>query len=295
MRNNKNKVSIPLAKKQIMRKLLFLLLITAGCISCNNETATTETSPALPVLIKEDTIHYAGDSASMIGYVAYDGNTSVKRPLVIVLPEWWGITEYPMKRARMLANLGYFALVADLYGDGRTAADPQEAMALSGTFYTHPEKALARFEAARKRVEEFAEVDTSREAIIGYCFGGGMALNIGKLGEDVKGIVSFHGNLAGVPADKEKLRAPLLVCHGADDKFVGKDEVTQFRKQMDSIGADYEFISYPGAGHAFTNPQATDLGKAFKLPIAYNAKADTASWEAMQAFFNKIFSKTQAE
>ena len=107
-------------------------------------------------------------------------------------------------------------------------------------------------------------------AAIGYCFGGGMALNLARLGEPLNGVVSFHGSLIGVPADKATLKAKILVCHGADDQFVKPEEVAQFKKQMDSVGADYTFKSYIGATHAFSNPNATKMGEQFKIPIAYN-------------------------
>ena len=116
-----------------------------------------------------------------------------------------------------------------------------------------------------------------------------MVLNLARLGLDLKGVVSFHGSLIGVPADKQLLKAKILVCHGADDQFVSSTEVAQFKKQMDSIGADYKFVAYAGATHAFTNPDATATGKKFNLPIAYNAAADSGSWKEMQYFFEKIF------
>ena len=114
-------------------------------------------------------------------------------------------------------------------------------------------------------------------------------LNVARMGEALKGVVSFHGNLVGVPANKALLKADVLVCHGADDQFVKPEEVATFRKQMDSIGANYTFKSYPGSTHAFTNPDATKLGEQFKLPIKYNAAADLASWGDMKEFFGKIF------
>ena len=115
-----------------------------------------------------------------------------------------------------------------------------------------------------------------------------MALTMAKLGDDLKAVVSFHGNLNVVPAKKDLLKAELLICHGADDKFVLPAEVDQFKHQMDSIGAKYTFKVYPGATHAFTNPDATALGERFKLPIAYNAAADTASWNEMKSFFGRV-------
>jgi dienelactone hydrolase len=126
-------------------------------------------------------------------------------------------------------------------------------------------------------------------AAIGYCFGGTQVLNMAKLGSPLAGVVSFHGGLAGVPADKNLLKAAILVCHGEADSFVPAADVAQFKKQMDSIGANYTFKTYANATHAFTNPAATENGKKFKMPIEYNAAADSASWSDMKTFFGKIF------
>jgi len=115
-----------------------------------------------------------------------------------------------------------------------------------------------------------------------------MVLNAAKLGAPFKGVVSFHGSLSGVPVKKELLKSDILVCHGDADPFVPKTEVDQFRKSMDSVKARYTFNAYPGALHAFTNPAATDVGKRFNLPIAYNQAADSASWNDMKAFFGRV-------
>ena len=149
--------------------------------------------------------------------------------------------------------------------------------------------AKMRFDAAVNKLKEYKEVDTTNMAGIGYCFGGGMLLNFARMGEGLKGVVSFHGSLIGAPADKSLLKSKILVCHGADDQFVPADEVATFKHQMDSIGAVYTFKSYPGATHAFTNPDATAIGEKFKIPIAYNAAADTASWNEMKTFFTGLF------
>ncbi|HMF72385.1 MAG TPA: dienelactone hydrolase family protein, partial [Flavitalea sp.] len=118
---------------------------------------------------------------------------------------------------------------------------------------------------------------------------GSMVLNTAKLGENLKGVVSFHGGLAGVLPKKGLLKANILVCHGEADTFVLPAEVAQFKKSMDSVGADYTFKSYPNATHAFSNPEADQKAKKFSMPIAYNAAADTASWNDMKTFFGKIF------
>ena len=189
----------------------------------------------------------------------------------------------------MLANLGYIAMAVDMFGDGKTAANPQEAQALTKPFYQDPQLDKSRMDAAIDRLKEFPQTDPSKMAAIGYCFGGSVVLNSAKLGADLKGVVSFHGGLAGVPATKGLLKAKILVCHGADDKFVSAADVNTFRRQLDSIGADYTFKVYPNATHAFTNPNSTAVGKQFNMPIAYNAEADKNSWNEMKAFLQKLF------
>jgi dienelactone hydrolase len=143
-------------------------------------------------------------------------------------------------------------------------------------------------DAAINKLKTYAQTDKENIAAIGYCYGGFVALNAAKLGADLKGVVSFHGNLSGAPINKDLLKAKILVCHGEADDFVNK-EVEPFKKAMDSAGVDYTFKSYPNATHAFTNPAATQKGKKFKMPIAYNAAADSASWNDMKNFFNRIF------
>jgi dienelactone hydrolase len=167
--------------------------------------------------------------------------------------------------------------------------NPDEAGKLAMPFYTNPGLAKSRFDVALAKIKTYSQADTTKIAAIGYCFGGAMVLNLARLGEQLNGVVSFHGNLVGVPVDKSLLKANVLVCHGADDQFVKPEEVTTFKKQMDSIGADYTFKQYAGATHAFSNPAATAMGEQFKIPIAYNAAADSTSWNDMKEFFGKIF------
>jgi len=134
-------------------------------------------------------------------------------------------------------------------------------------------------------------IDPENVFAIGYCFGGSVVLNSAKLGADLKGVVSFHGGLAGVPADKALLKARILVCHGGSDKFVPQNDVDVFKHQMDSIHADYKFIVYANATHAFTNPASTATGIKFNMTIEYNAKADMDSWNDMKLFFDQILKK----
>lgn len=273
-------------------------LIPASCLvaiaflaSCNNEEKKT-TEPETTVKefkLKEEPVEYTGDNVTMNGFVAYDENKEGTRPAVLIVPEWWGVTDYVKGRARQLAELGYIAMVVDMYGNGKTADNPDSADKYSKPFYKDPKMAQARFDAALAKVKTYKQTDASNIAAIGYCFGGAQVLNMARLGEDLKGVVSFHGNLVGVPADKDKLKAAVLVCHGGSDPFVPNTEVITFKKQMDSIGANYTFKTYEGAVHAFTNPNATAMGEKFKIPIKYDAAADSASFSDMKSFFGTIF------
>ena len=259
-------------------------------VSCNNEDNNKEadkTEVKTPK-IKEETVTYSIDSLNMNNYVAFDENVEGKRPAVLVIHEWWGLNDYTKRRAKMLAELGYIAMAVDMYGNGRMGNDPGAAQNLAMPYYQHPDMAKKIFDRAVEELKKNPKVDQTKMGGIGYCFGGGMLLNFVRMGEPLNGIVSFHGSLLGTPANKDLTKAEILVCHGEADSFVNA-EVAPFKKQMDSIGKSYTFKSYPGATHAFTNPDATETGKKFKMPIEYNAAADSASWNDMKEFFGRIF------
>ncbi len=260
-------------------------LVALCTISCNNDEKTEAKKPGL----KEESITYAADGITMNGYVVYDSSTNDKRPVVLVVHEWWGQNDYPRMRAKQLAELGYLAMAVDMYGNGKTVETPDSANALATPFYNDPQMAKRRFDAALEKIKTYPQAG-DKIAAIGYCFGGSMVLNMAKLGDDLDGVVSFHGVLSGnPPADKNLLKAKILVCHGGADPFTPQKDINEFKKQLDSINADYTFKVYPGATHAFTNPGATEAGKKFNLPIAYNATADSASWKDMRTFFETIF------
>ena len=277
-------------------KTYWVLVIAIALIACNNQStsssaksdSTIKESAKEPSL-KEENVTYSSNGVTMNGYLAYDASTQGKRPGILVVHEWWGLNDYPKMRARKLAELGYVALAIDMYGNGKTVDNPDDAGKTAAPFYQNLQMTKARFDAALNKLKTYSQVDTNQIAAIGYCFGGGVVLNMARMGENLKGVVSFHGGLVGAPADKNLLKAKILVCHGAADQFVKPQEVTQFKKQMDSIGADYTFKQYPNATHAFTNPAATATGEKYKIPIAYNAAADSASWKDMKQFFAKIF------
>jgi dienelactone hydrolase len=257
----------------------------ANTISDTSQTQAMDTIKAVTPSLKTEDVTYSFNGKQSIGFVAYDENKKEKLPVVIVVSEWWGLNDYVKNRAKQLAALGYFAIAADMFGEGKTAANPQEAMAFTKPFYASPQLALQAVETAIAKAGTFAKEDTSRAAAIGYCFGGFIVLNAAKLGAPLKGVVSFHGGLGGVVPKKGLIHGVILVCQGGADQFVPEADRAAFKKSMDSVGAHYTFVEYPGATHAFTNPDATANGLKFKMPIAYNPAADTASWKAMQNLF----------
>ncbi len=247
---------------------------------------------ALPLqaeVVTQD-VEYEAGGARMIGYLAYDYRIKGPRPGVLVVHEWWGLNEYARSRARQLAELGYTALAVDMYGDGRQANHPDRAGALAQEVNSRWNDAKARFAAALDLLRQHETIDPTRIAAIGYCFGGGMVLNMAREGFDLDGVVSFHGMLGGhSPAEPGKVKAKVLVLHGADDPFVSKDEVAAFKREMEAAGVDYRFIAYPGAVHGFTNPGADRFGADFDMPLAYDPEADRASWSEMTQFLDQIF------
>lgn len=237
-------------------------------------------------------VSYRADGTTLKGYIAYDDAYKGKRPAVLVVHEWWGHNEYARKRARMLAELGYTALAVDMYGDGKQAHHPDEA----GKFATEVSKnmpmAKARFEAGMKLLRKEKTVDAKQMAAIGYCFGGGVVLNMARQGEDLKGVVSFHGSLGTErPAQPGKIKARIVSFSGEADPMIGADSVAAFKREMDYAGANYRVVTYPGAQHAFTNQEADALGRKFNLPLAYNVDADKDSWQQATEFLREVFGK----
>jgi dienelactone hydrolase len=243
--------------------------------------------------IKGQAVEYTAGNTVLKGYLAYDANIKGKRPGVLVVHEWWGHNEYTRKRARMLAELGYTALALDMYGDGKQAMHPDEAGKFATEVMTHfNEEGKARFLAAEEFLKKQPTVGPDNIAAIGYCFGGGVVLNMAREGADLKAVASFHGSLAAVePAKPGAIKAKLRIYNGAADKFTTPEAIAAFKKEMTDANADFKFIDYPGAVHAFTNPDATKLGKKFKLPLAYDPKADKESWADMTEFFKEVFKK----
>ena len=223
-------------------------------------------------------------------YLAYPTDTDKPVPGVLVIPEFWGLTEYIQKRTRQLAELGHCALAADVYGEGRIAEDVESASSAMDNLFANLDKHFQWLISHIEELKKHRQTDETRIAAMGYCMGGALALHLARKGVDVNGVVSFHGDLSPhTTIAPHQIKAKVLVCHGEADPFIPQEQVDNFKKEMDAGGVDYKFVNYPGALHAFTNPLATENGKNFNLPIAYHEQADRSSWKEMQSFFNRIF------
>ncbi|MEM7183419.1 MAG: dienelactone hydrolase family protein [Spirochaetota bacterium] len=235
-------------------------------------------------------ISYMSGSTKLQGYLSYDYKSTKKRPGIIVVHEWWGHNDYARKRADMLAKLGYTALALDMYGDGKQANHPKDAGAFSGAVMKDEKVMNERFNAALEILKNHPSVDPTKIAAIGYCFGGGVVLEMARRGSDLKGVVSFHGFVGHIKkTPKGQVKAKMLVLNGEADPMTTKKDIKSFKKNMTEAGVSYQFINYKDAKHAFTNPAATEFGKKFNIPISYQKKADEESWAEMQKFFQDIF------
>ena len=237
--------------------------------------------------VKTERIEYRHGDTLLEGYLAYDDSISGKRPGVIVVQEWWGLNDYAEHRAEQLASLGYVAFALDMYGKGKVTSDAKQAGEWAGAFRNDRRLCRARAAAGLEVLKKRPRVDPTRIAAIGYCFGGMVVLEMARAGDDLKGVVSFHGGLSTPnPDDARNIRAKVLVLHGADDPFESAAEITGFQEEMRRAGVDWQMVYYGGAVHAFTNP---DAGKAGIKGVAYNEAADRRSWLAMRSFFDEIF------
>lgn len=251
-------------------------------------TSLSQAATTLPVTIEDAGKKYSGD------LFLPSKATRKKLPLVVVIHEWWGKNEYPRMRGGMIADeLGYAALVVDLYGEGKTVDNPKDAQELATPFYKDPNMAVARLEKFIAKAPVIAkaanmELSEKKRAAIGYCFGGSQALALGRAGK-ISNVVAFHAGLASSLKASKEHSFHALVLHGAADPFVKPDEVDAFKKEMKEANIDLKFVAYPGAVHAFSNPKSTETGKKFGIPVAYDQKADEGSWKEMKKFLHAKF------
>ena len=242
-----------------------------------------------PVRIISANVEYKCNGVPMEGYIAYNDMVLGKRPAVIIVHEWDGLGGYVKRRTEEIARLGYVAFCADIYGKGIRPGSREESAKLAGTYRANPELMRQRIAAALDEIRQNELVDKTNIAVLGYCFGGGVALELARSNANIKGAISFHGNLNNLePALTRTVKTKILILHGADDKSVTPEAIAAFQNEMRSGLVDWQMIVYGNAVHGFTN-SAHGFNPA--TGAAYNEKADKRSWEAMKLFLEEIFSR----
>ena len=255
-----------------MKTLLVLALVLLGV-------------NVLPAAIKTATVEYKQGDTTLEGFLAYDDSIQGARPGVLIVHQWKGLTDYEKKRAEMLAQLGYVAFCADIYGKGVRPNTPQEAGAEAGKYKSNRALLRQRVNAGLETLRRQKQVDGKRIAAIGYCFGGTTVIELARSGANIAGVVSFHGALdSPSPEDGKNVKCKVLALHGADDPFVPTKDVEAFENEMRNAGVDWRLVKYGGAVHSFTDWNADGSMKGAK----YDERADKRSWEEMKAFFAEV-------
>lgn len=275
--------------KQFISYILLLGLFCTTSCKEKQKTEKKDETENIVVKVKGNEVTYATDSTSLKGYLAYDENKTGKRPGVLIIHEWWGHNDYVRERADMLASLGYTAIAVDMYGDGKQANHPKDAGKFASSVMSNLPEATARFNAALNLLKAHESVEGDEIAAIGYCFGGSVALTMANSGADLDAVAAFHSGVGLPIMPNNKLKAQVLVCNGAADTFISPKSVTAFKSAMDSIGAKYEYIAYPGVKHSFTSKEADSNAEKFGLPLAYDAEADKKSWNSLQQLLKTVF------
>jgi len=237
--------------------------------------------------IRTEVVEYKDGDTVLEGFLAYDDAQAGPRPGVLVIHDWTGVQDYAKRRATMLAELGYVAFAADIYGKGVRPTDPADCAKEAGKYKGDLPLLRRRVTLGFDQLLKRQNVNAQKIAAVGYCFGGTTVLELARSGSPVAGVVSFHGGLGTtLPAAEGAVKAKVLVCHGADDPYVKPAEQAAFKEEMAKAKVKMEFISYPDAVHSFTKKEAGDDKSKGN---AYNEAADKKSWDDMKAFFKSIF------
>jgi len=231
-------------------------------------------------------VDYDAGGAALQGYLYWDADAKTPRPGILVVHEWWGDDEHAQHQARRAAEAGYVALALDMFGKGKVTTHPQDAQAFATEATKDPAVMMARFNAGLEQLKRDPHVDSAHIAAIGYCFGGMVVLSMAKSGAPLDAVGSFHGAIPEGPVDSGKVRARVLIMTGGADPFVPADKVEAFRKALAGAGARVEVITYPGAKHGFTNPQAGTHGMD---QLAYDAPADSSSWDSLLKMLKDVW------
>jgi len=233
--------------------------------------------------MKTEIVNYQAKNIDLKGYVAFPDAENA--PLVLIVHTWAGKDEFVHRRAEDLAALGYVGFAVDMYGNGKVGADTAENESLMTPLVSDRDMLKDRIVSALNFGKSLPGVDSSRVAAIGYCFGGLVVLDLARSGEDLSGVVSFHGLLMPSDISEKGIKAKVLVLHGERDPMVPLDMVDTFQKEMTEASADWQLHSYGGTYHAFTNPDANDPS----LGTQFNKSANDRSWQSMKNFFAEIF------
>ena len=236
--------------------------------------------------IQTRTIDYQDGDVDLQGYLAWDDSVEGKRPGVMIAHAWAGRSDLENGKAEALAKLGYVSFALDNFGRGILGTNTEENSALIQPFLDDRAMLQGRLQIALEVLKGLDEVDASRVAAIGFCFGGLCVLDLARTGTDIRGVVSFHG-LFGSPGNTagNKIKAKVLALHGWDDPMAPPDQVVSLAEELSSMGADWQVHGYGNTMHAFTNPQANDPD----FGTVYSPDADRRSWNAMQDFLSEIF------
>lgn len=227
------------------------------------------------------------DGQVMQGYLAMNDEINPPKGSIIIVPDWMGVSEFYEGKAKELAGKGYTTFVADVYGKGIRPDEPKEAGLLATKYKSDRPLLRAHIQGAYDYLLNVKGVTPHKILVMGYCFGGTTALELGRNGAELVGIVSFHGGLSNpTPENAKNIKSPVLVMHGADDPMVPPTEVKAFQDEMKAANVDLKFVPYAGAVHAFTNPSA---GNDNSKGAAYNEAADKASWAEFETFLGKVF------
>jgi dienelactone hydrolase len=254
----------PNSEETLMRRMTMAAICALGTVA--NAHAVVKVEP----------VTYKDGETTMNGFVVFDDAVQGERPGIVMVHEWWGITKHIRNEAEKFAQEGYTAFVADMYGDGKTADNPKDAGALSSSVMKERQVMEGRFNAARTQLAQHPSVDPARIGAVGYCFGGAVVLNMARAGTDLAAVAGFHASLGlNTPAPAPgAVKAKILILNGADDPFIKREQYEALKKELEAAKADYRVIEYPGAVHAFTNPEATEIGQKFNLPLRYDAQVD---------------------
>jgi dienelactone hydrolase len=243
-----------------------------------------------PAIESQELRYTSPEGTTLVGHLAFPSEIKGTIPGVVICPEWWGLTEYPKQRAEELASQGYAALAIDVYGEGKITDQASQANEWMSDMLANQDLLMQRAKAGLDILAAQPQVDETCMAAIGFCFGGKIALDMARQGYDLKGVVSFHGNLSPkLTAKTGQVKAELLIEHGEADTMVSLESLEEFRREMDAAQVRYHVDVYPGAKHGFTNPMANDRARVNGIDLGFNAQAAEQSTQAMLEFFKRIF------